>query len=76
MLGFGALREYEVLDFYQRVGEDVKKAWDRICEAHKRIMPWIPSKFVLRNFYHGLFRWCKHSLDNIVEGDFFRVWWG
>ena len=23
-----------------------------------------------RNFYHGLFKWCKHSLDIIAEGDF------
>src|ERR1044071_3015891 len=48
----------------------MKKAWDIIYEAHKRIMPWIPIKIVLRNFYHGLFKWCKHSLDIIAEGDF------
>src|ERR1041385_2751277 len=33
-------------------------------------MPWIPIKIALRNFYHGLFKWCKHSLDTIAEGDF------
>ena len=33
-------------------------------------MPWLPIKIVLRNFYHGLFRWCKHSLDIIAKGDF------
>src|SRR3954467_13310411 len=48
----------------------MKKAWDRISEAHRRILPWIPKKIVLRNFYHGLFKWCKHSLDIIAEGDF------
>src|SRR4051812_47818457 len=48
----------------------MKKAWDRISDAHKRIMPWIPIKIPLRNFYHGIFRWCKHSLDIIAEGDF------
>src|SRR4051794_28634257 len=48
----------------------MKKAWYRISDAHRRIMPWIPIKIVLRNFYHGLFRWCKHSLDIIAEGDF------
>src|ERR1041385_3155149 len=48
----------------------MKKAWDRISEAHKRIMPWIPIIIVLINFYHGLFKWCKQSLDNIFEGDF------
>src|SRR4051812_14166022 len=48
----------------------MKKAWDRISEAHKRIMPWIPIKVVLINFYHGLFKWCKHCLDIIAEGDF------
>src|SRR3954463_11923151 len=70
MLGLGDLRESEFLDFHQRDGENMKKAWDRISEGHKRIMPWIPIKFVLRNFYHGLFKWCKHSLDIIAEGDF------
>src|ERR1041385_4829804 len=70
MLGLGSLRESEVLDFRQRDGENMKKAWDRISEAHKRIMPWISIKIVLRNFYHGLFKWCKHSIDIIAEGDF------
>src|ERR1041384_5565868 len=70
MLGLGSLRESEVLDFRQRDGENMTKAWDRISEAHKRIMPWISIKIVLRNFYHGLFKWCKHSLDIIAEGDF------
>src|ERR1041385_8982720 len=70
MLGLGALWESEVLDFRQRDGENMKMAWDIISEAHKRIMPWIPIKIVLRNFYHGLFTWCKHSLDIIAEGDF------
>src|SRR4051812_6935648 len=70
MSGFGALRESEVLDFHQRDGENMKKAWDRISDAHRRIMPWIPIKIVLRNFYHGLFKWCKHSLDIVAERDF------
>src|SRR3954468_4358237 len=48
----------------------MKKDWDRIFEIHKRIMPWIPIRIVLRNFYFGLFKWCKHSLDLIAEGDF------
>src|SRR4051812_44932895 len=70
MLGFCALRESEVLDFHQKNGENMKKSWDRISEAHKRIMPWLPIRIVLRNFNHGLFRWCKHFLDIIAEGDF------
>src|SRR4051812_39385490 len=70
MSGFGALRESEVLDFHQRDGENMKKAWDIIYDAHRRIMRWIPIKIVLKNFYHGLFKWCKHSLDIIAEGDF------
>src|ERR1041385_371510 len=70
MLELGALRESEVLDFRQRDGENMKKAWDRISEAHEIIMPWIPIKIVLRNFYHGLFKWYKHSLDIVAEGDF------
>ena len=70
MLGVGTMRESKVLDFHQKNGENMKKAWDRIFEAHKRIMPWIPIRIVLRNFYFGLFKWCKHSLDHIAEGDF------
>src|SRR3954466_10756014 len=70
MLGFGTMREYEVLDFHQLNGENMKKAWDRISEAHKRIMPWISIRIVLRNYYFGLFKWCKHSLDLIAKGDF------
>ena len=50
----------------------MKKAWDRLSKAHKRIMPWIPMKIVVRNFYHGVFRWCKHSLDLLSEGDFIK----
>ena len=69
MLGVGTMRESEVSDFHQKNGENMKKAWDRISEAHKRIMPWIPIRIVLGNFYFGLFKWCKHSLDIIAEGD-------
>src|SRR3954471_14110401 len=70
MLGVGTMREYEVLDFHQRSGENMKKAWDRISEAHKANVPWLPIRIVLRNFYCGLFKWCKHSLDLIAEGYF------
>ena len=41
------MRESEVLDFHQKNGENMKKAW-----------------------YFGLFKWCKHSIDLIAEGDF------
>ena len=70
MLRFGSLRESEVLDFHQNNGENMKKDWDRISYAHRRLMPWIPIKIVLRNFYHGIFKCSKHSLDIMVEGDF------
>src|SRR3954469_15546640 len=70
MLGVCTLRESEVLDFHQQNGENMNKALDRISEAHKRIMPWIPIRIVLRNFYFGLFKCCKHSLDLIAEGDY------
>src|SRR3954470_2496587 len=70
MLGVGTMRESEVLDFHQRNGENMKKAWDIISEAHKENMPWLPIRIVLRNFHFGLFKWCKHSLDLIAEGDF------
>ena len=59
------MRESEVSDFHRQNGENMKKAW----EAHKRNMPWIPIRIVLRNFYFGVFMWCKHSLD-LIEGDF------
>src|SRR4051812_25826483 len=70
MFGVGTMRESEVLDFHQRNGENMKKAWDRIFEAHKTNMPLLPIRIVLRNFYCGLFKWCKHTLDLIAEGDF------
>src|ERR1044072_2720538 len=70
MLGIGTMREYEVLDFHHKNGENMKKAWDRISEAHRIIMPWIPIRIVLANFYLGLCKWCKRSLDIIDEGDF------
>src|SRR3954464_1814947 len=70
MLGVSTMRESEVLDFHQRNGENMKKAWDRISEAHKTNIPWLPIRNVLSNFYFGLFKWCNHSLDLITEGDF------
>src|SRR3954468_17422501 len=70
MLGVGTMRESEVLDFHQLNGENMKDAWDRISEAHKRNMPWLPIRIVLRNFHFDLFKWCKQSLDLIAEGDF------
>ena len=33
-------------------------------------MPLILIRIVVRNFYYGLFKWCKHYLDIIAEGDF------
>src|SRR3954467_2086364 len=70
MLGVGTMRESEVLDFPQRNGENMKKAWDIISEAHKINMPWLPIRIVLTNFYFGLFKWSKNSLDLIAKGDF------
>src|SRR3954463_14232947 len=70
MLGVGTMGESEVLDFHQKNGENMKKAWDRISEAHKANMPWLPIRIVLRNFYFGHFKWCKHSLDLIAKGYF------
>src|SRR4051812_29731805 len=72
MLGVVTMRESEVLDFHQRNRENMKKAWDRISEAHKANMPWLPIRIVLRNFYFGICKWCKHSLDLIDEGDFLQ----
>src|SRR3954468_14137199 len=64
------MRESEVLYFHQKNRENMKKAWDRISESHKANMPWLHIRIVLRNFYFGLLKWCKHSLDLIAEGDF------
>src|SRR4051812_35201257 len=70
MLRVGTMGESEVLHFHQKNGENMKKAWDKISEAHEANMPWLPIRIVLRNFYFGLFKWCKHSLDLIAEGEF------
>ena len=66
---FETLPEAEVINFRQNDGESLKMAWDRLFEAHKRIMPWIPMQIVLRIFYFGIFKWCKHSLDLLAEGN-------
>ena len=68
-LNFESLPESEILDFHQREGENMKKDWDGLFGAHKRIMPWTRVEIVLRYFYHGLFSWCKQSLDIIAEED-------
>ena len=67
---FDALPEAEIINFRQNNGENLKKAWDRLFEDHKRIMPWIPMHILLRIFYYGVFRWCKHSLDLLAGGNF------
>ena len=67
---FSASLETEVIAFRQRNGENLKKAWDILSEAHKNIMPWIPTHVVLRTFYYGVFRWCKHSLDLLAGENF------
>ena len=33
-------------------------------------MPWIPMQILLRIFYYRVFKWCKHSLDALAEGNF------
>ena len=69
-LVFETLPEAEVIKFRQNNAESLKKAWDRLSEAHKRIMPWIPMQILLRTFYYGIFKWCKHSLDLLAGGNF------
>src|SRR3954467_9397021 len=52
----------------------MEKIWRRLgIEFLKHIkenMPLLPIRIVLKNFYSGLFKWCKNSLDLIAEGDF------
>ena len=67
---FDALSEAKIINFRQKNGENLKKAWDRLSEGHKRIMPWITMQIFLRTFYYGVFRWCKHSLDLLAGGYF------
>ena len=54
----------------ERNGESLKEAWDRISEAHKRIMPWVHIHVVSRSFYYGIFQWFRNSLDMIASGIF------
>ena len=67
---FESFPETEVINFRQKNGGNLKKAWHRLSKAHKRIMPWIPMQILLTTFYYGVFRWCKHSLDLLAGGDF------
>ena len=54
----------------------MKKAWDRISEAHKANMPWFPIRIVLRNFYVGITSWSRFVLDIAINGNFIEapVW--
>ena len=62
--------ENEVLNFKQRVGENLKDAWHRICDAQNRSTQKQSTTVLLRNFYVGVTTWYRFLLDTITGGNF------
>ena len=62
--------EYEILNFKQREGENLKCAWHRICNAQNKSTRKLSTSVLLRNFYVGITPWNRYILDTITGGNF------
>ena len=62
--------EFEVLNFKQREGENLKDAWYRICNVQNRSTMKQSTSVLLRNFYVGITPWNRCVLDIATGGDF------
>src|SRR3954470_17034337 len=56
----------------QESGENLKKAWDILFWIHKKVTSEKSTSILLETFYHGVFKWCKFSLDLLAGGNFLR----
>ena len=65
--------DFEVLDFKQRQGENLKDAWFRMLESYRSCALEGDFKILIRNFYIGLTLPHKQLLDVAVEGEFIEV---
>ena len=62
--------ENEVLNFKQRGGDNLKDAWNRICNAHNRSIRKQSTVVLLHCFYVGITTWYRFILDMITGGNF------
>ena len=66
-------REVEVRSFKQQGGENLKDAWYRINESHRRCTKKYSTLILLRNFYVGITSWDRHVLDTLTGGNFLGI---
>ena len=62
--------ENEVLNFKQMVGDNLKDARYRICNAHNRSIHKQSTIVLLHCFYVGITTWYRFILDTIIGGNF------
>ena len=62
--------EVEVRSFKQQGGENLKDAWYRINDSHRRCTKKYSSVILLRIFYVGITSWDRHVLDTLTGGNF------
>ena len=62
--------EIEVRSFKQQGGENLKDAWYRINDSHRRCTKKYSTLILLRNFYVGITSWDRHVLDTFTGGNF------
>ena len=60
---------HEILNFKQKVGENLKDAWHRICNAQNKSIRKLSTSILLRNFYVGITPWNRCVLDTIAGED-------
>jgi hypothetical protein len=62
--------EVEVRSFKQLGGENLKDAWYRISDAHRRCTKKHSTTILLRNFYVSISSWYRYVLDTLTCGNF------
>ena len=69
---YSAPPDVEFTNFTQETGENLKRAWDRLFGIYKKVTPEKSMSILLDTFYHGVYKWCKFSLDLLAGGNFLR----
>ena len=65
--------ENEVLNFKQRLGENLKDAWLRIMESYRNCTFEVNLRILLRNFYVGLNMSHRQLLDCVAKSNFIEI---
>ena len=65
--------ENEVLNFKQRLGENLKDAWLRIMESHRNCTYEINLRIFLRSVYVGLNMSHRQLLDCVAKRNFIEI---